>query len=111
MLSPCLLRVSSVSPPCLLRVFTPRYVDNEDFKELYPKLTDMDIRYYMLELLKALDFCHSKGVMHRDVKPHNVRKKESKNLHTPSTHTVHTHTVRTHIVHMKIETETLPFAR
>jgi casein kinase II subunit alpha len=26
----------------------------------------------MFELLKALDFCHSKGIMHRDVKPHNV---------------------------------------
>merc|ERR1719375_2275024 len=32
----------------------------------------MDIRYYLFELLKALDFCHSQGIMHRDVKPHNV---------------------------------------
>ncbi|GFH25220.1 CMGC kinase, CK2 family, partial [Haematococcus lacustris] len=26
----------------------------------------------MFELIKALDFCHSRGIMHRDVKPHNV---------------------------------------
>eukprot|EP00828_Plagiopyla_frontata_P003799 TRINITY_DN1124_c0_g1_i6.p1 TRINITY_DN1124_c0_g1~~TRINITY_DN1124_c0_g1_i6.p1 ORF type:complete len:200 (-),score=33.02 TRINITY_DN1124_c0_g1_i6:79-678(-) len=26
----------------------------------------------MFEILKALDFCHSKGIMHRDVKPHNI---------------------------------------
>lgn len=48
------------------------HVDNEDFKTLYPKFTDHDIRYYINELLKALDYCHSHGIMHRDVKPHNV---------------------------------------
>ena len=39
---------------------------------MYPTLSDYDIRYYIFELLKALDYCHSNGVMHRDVKPHNV---------------------------------------
>jgi len=54
--------------PCLIF----EYVNNTDFKSLYPTFTDADIRYYLFELLKALDFCHSNGIMHRDVKPHNV---------------------------------------
>lgn len=29
------------------------YVHNLDFKVLYPRFTDMDVRYYMFELLKA----------------------------------------------------------
>lgn len=48
------------------------HVDNVDFKVLYPTLTDADLRFYLFELLKALDFSHSNGIMHRDVKPHNV---------------------------------------
>jgi len=54
------------------------YVNNTDFKILYPTLTDYDIRYYIYELLKALDYCHSCGIMHRDVKPHNVMIDHSK---------------------------------
>ena len=32
------------------------HVDNVDFKILYPTLTDADLRFYLYELLKALDF-------------------------------------------------------
>lgn len=48
------------------------HVDNIDFRTLYPTFTDFDIRFYMYELLKALDYSHLMGIMHRDVKPHNV---------------------------------------
>jgi hypothetical protein len=47
------------------------HVNNTDFRQLYPTLSDFDIRFYIFELLKALDFCHSQGIMHRDIKPHN----------------------------------------
>ncbi|KAF1793503.1 Protein kinase, ATP binding site [Phytophthora cactorum] len=65
---------------CVIKILKPsktpslvtEYVNNTDFKTLYPTLSDFDIRYYLFELLKALDYCHSNGIMHRDVKPHNV---------------------------------------
>ncbi|KAJ8906989.1 hypothetical protein NDN08_003472 [Rhodosorus marinus] len=47
-------------------------VNNVDFKVLYPKFTNYDVKFYAYEVLRALDYAHSNGIMHRDVKPHNV---------------------------------------
>lgn len=37
-----------------------------------PPLSLADIKFYMYKLLQALDYCHSCGIMHRDVKGRNV---------------------------------------
>jgi casein kinase II subunit alpha len=34
------------------------YVHNVDFKVLYPRFTDFDVRFYMLELLKVTSSIH-----------------------------------------------------
>jgi casein kinase II subunit alpha len=47
-------------------------VNNTDHKELYPTFTDMDVRFYMYELIRTLDLVHGLGIMHRDVKPQNI---------------------------------------
>jgi len=48
------------------------YIDSYNWKEEYPTFNIMQIKRYIFELLKALQYSHSKGIMHRDVKPHNV---------------------------------------
>ena len=71
-----LFRVISSLPPQDPVSRTPalifEHVNNTDFKQLYQTLTDYDIRGYLYELLRALDYCHSMGIMHRDVKVGSV---------------------------------------
>ena len=47
-------------------------INNTSFKVLYPLLTDEDVRHYLFQLLKATEFAHSQGIMHRDIKPQNI---------------------------------------
>jgi len=48
------------------------YVENVDWKRLFPVFTESDIKHYTFQLLLALSHVHAHGIMHRDVKPANV---------------------------------------
>ena len=48
------------------------YVRHEDFRTFYPELTETAIKILILKILKGLDHSHSRGIIHRDIKPGNV---------------------------------------
>ncbi len=41
-------------------------------KQIARTFTDKDVRIYIYKILEALEFSHSHGIMHRDVKPLNI---------------------------------------
>ena len=43
-----------------------------NIQEIYKTFTETDIKYYLYEILKTLDYANSKGIMHRDIKPQNI---------------------------------------
>lgn len=48
------------------------YEEHIETRSLFKTLSPEDIVYYIRELLTTIDHIHSKGIFHRDLKPHNI---------------------------------------
>ena len=58
------------------------YHKNVDWKNYFSTFTLRDVKIYMFKLLTALHEMHSRGIMHRDIKQHNI-------LYNPKTQSLH----------------------
>lgn len=46
--------------------------ENVNIRTIFDRLTIENIAIYTYKVLKALEFAHAKGIMHRDIKPGNI---------------------------------------
>ncbi|OHS92932.1 CMGC family protein kinase [Tritrichomonas foetus] len=69
------------NPQTLQYTFVFEYIPNCDFFQLLQNFTDHEVKYYLFQLLRALQYSHSHGIMHRDIKPQNIMyDRQTKNL-------------------------------
>lgn len=62
----CMDKVSN-TPSLIFEHFSPL-----NLKHIVKKMNLEDIKIVLYQLLESLAFCHSRGIMHRDVKPSNI---------------------------------------
>lgn len=49
-----------------------KYETAMDFRTMYELLEKEEIKSYIYQILQGLDYAHSMGIIHRDIKPGNI---------------------------------------
>ncbi len=72
---PNIVKVYDVSFGDRIQYIVMEYVDGITLKDYISKQKDIrwnDALYFITQILKALQHAHEKGIIHRDIKPHNI---------------------------------------